>query len=217
MGVILLPPLFEEIIVPTKEITIVGTTSDGYFGTNNSTDYDTVRDELEAAASLMWFSQTNVDIGQGYFSSPPWVYQIWRGALMFLTTSLAGLSIITAKIRIHVSSYVGVAQQDIVVTNGQPTYPHDPVVKEDYDRLLYSGDGGRARYDDLGTPPYFHDIVLNSTGRGWINKAGTTKFFLRASKDVDGTPPTEWEYWRFDAVEHATAANRPRLIVGVPL
>jgi hypothetical protein len=79
-----------------------------------------------------------------------------------------------------------------MIQNGQPTYPHDPVVVGDFSKAFYSGDGGSvASSGVLGGN--WTKIDLNATGLTWIQKgAGNkTKLCVRISRDIAGeAPPT---------------------------
>ena len=77
----------------------------------------------------------------------------------------------------------------MVVQNGQPTYPHDPAVVGDYDKSFYSGDGGRL---DTSLVPIGGSgldnvpLILNLSGRSWINLGGITKLVFRSLGDING-------------------------------
>lgn len=122
-------------------------------------------------------------------------YDISRIALLFDTsdkTSSAG--ILSAKLKLYtLSSFARkIADGDfyLVVQNGQPIYPHDPPVDDDFDKDHYAGNGGQVIINAaIGTLQDLF-IDLTATGQGWITKGGITKFFLRSSKDIDGIKPT---------------------------
>jgi len=84
---------------------------------------------------------------------------------------------------------------DIVVQNGQPTYPHIPVVTGDFLHSHYSGNGGSINTADIGARGY-HDIELTPTGMKWIKGGETTKFCFRSSADIDetGIPTSKTAY-----------------------
>ena len=101
-----------------------------------------------------------------------------------------GETILTASIWVYITNVLASADFDLVVQDGQPTYPSDPMVVGDYDKTHYSGDGGSLARDDM-VEDAWNEIVLNATGIGWIQKgAGNkTKLMLRTSLDIAGTPP----------------------------
>lgn len=75
---------------------------------------------------------------------------------------------------------------DLVIQNGQPTYPHRPVENGDWDTDHYSGVGGYVNKSLVAG--YFY-IPLNATGASWINKGGETKLALRVSREMGASPP----------------------------
>jgi hypothetical protein len=79
----------------------------------------------------------------------------------------------------------------IQIQNGQPTYPHDPVVTGDFDRTHYADDGGSLAKAGITAGAWNH-IDLNAAGLTWIQKgAGNkTKLCLRITTDIAGTSPT---------------------------
>jgi len=76
---------------------------------------------------------------------------------------------------------------EIVVQNGQPTYPHNPFQYGDYYHGHYSGNGGSLSTTQIVDG--YNAISLNSDGLSWINKAGITKLCLRSSRDINSDAP----------------------------
>lgn len=111
-----------------------------------------------------------------------------RAGVFFDTSPLPSDAIIdSAKLTFYIGEDDSSQDFDIVVQNGQPTYPHDPMEVGDYNKANYSDDGGSINTLNITSP---FDIVLNATGISWINKDGTTKLCLRSSRDIAGTAPT---------------------------
>ena len=77
---------------------------------------------------------------------------------------------------------------DIVIQNGQPLYPHQPLIIEDFYYQNYSGNGGSLNTINWKNGSY-NNIVMNKSGIGWINKKGTTKLLLRNSNDIHVIAP----------------------------
>lgn len=75
---------------------------------------------------------------------------------------------------------------DLVIQNGQPTYPHRPVLSGDWYTNHYSGVGG---YVNKSLVDGYFCIPLNDTGASWINKGGETKLALRVSREINADPP----------------------------
>ena len=179
-----------------------------------------------------------IDIGQGNNFSGPYVdgcritYEIDRGLLFFDTSSIpAGATITSAKISLyylqkwikgtdhHNSSpywtYTTGTDFDVVIQDGQPNYPRNPVVNSDYYYANYKNNGGQINTADI-TDVGYYDITLNSNGLAWINKGGITKLSLRSSRDIANIAPsytlvpeekegnhTESESIEFDLEENA--------------
>jgi hypothetical protein len=129
---------------------------------------------------------TSASIGQFYNVS---LYVVMRCPLIFDTASIgADKSIVSASLFVRNSGMAYTTPWNIVVQNGQPDYPHEPIVDSDYDYTKYSGDGGSVAVG--GATDDWLEIVLNETGRGWIEKSGTTKLMLRSSRDIAGSAPS---------------------------
>lgn len=184
-------PLFSMISAPLasaspEEATFYSTTSDGYIQTaNNVENYHDARD---ATVGTVNDNTPEIEIGQS-----AWVgdsYGIYRGFVFFDTSIIPNDATITSA-TLSLYGYWAYLNDnfDVVVQTGGANYPHDPLVAGDYNRAHYSGDGGSfntSTFDNEG----YNDIVLNATGRSWINKQGYTTFCLRSSKDISGTPPS---------------------------
>jgi len=147
-------------------------------------------------------------------------YNIYRAYLYFDTSAIPdSASITAANVSIYGSGDLTTTDFNMTITNGQPTYPHDPLVVGDYDKTNYSGIGGSLNTSSFITTGYTN-ISLNASGISWISLVGTTKLTLRSQKDIDGTAPTGSEYLEFSAYERG-AGYRPYLEVtysssGVP-
>ena len=100
---------------------------------------------------------------------------------------------------------------EVVIQNGQPTYPHMPLQLGDYYYGWYSGIGGSRHTSTMPSSGYWN-ITFNSDGLNWIQKNGITKLCLRSDKDINGVPPTGSEIAVFYAVEQGEA-YAPKLYV----
>jgi hypothetical protein len=161
---------------------------------NRDMDYPTCR-----TAASGWAIYANIQVGQ-YVTIAP-MYYTYRGELIFDTSTIpAGAIISGVKLQLLGQAAVIGAGFNIVVLNGQPDYPHDPVVLGDYDRTLYSGDGGSLSAAAVNIGVY-NDIVLNATGISWINKGGWTKLCIMSSRDISGDAPV------FGNDEYVTLGN----------
>jgi len=154
-----------------------------YSATRNSTglNYAYKSTDLEIGQSTLWWSEGKM-------------YTIGRGYIYFDTRAIPNNATInSAYLRLNVmqvSFYnTSVNNFDLVVQNGQPTYPHMPLTYSDFYRGYYSGNGGSISTNIMHQNSW-SNINLNSTGLGWINKGGYTKLVLRSSRDINGNAPT---------------------------
>ena len=131
-------------------------------------------------------------------------YDIWRSFLIFNTSYIPAGSTINS-VTLYLFPATDVSSTDFLITvqNGQPIYPHDPLVVGDYDKSLYFGNGGNLDTSGLSGVDY-NAITFNATGRGWIQTgAGAeTKLCLRSDRDIVGTVPVGDEYVEFYASEN---------------
>ena len=131
-------------------------------------------------------------------------YDIYRSTLYFDTSNIPDDAIIiSATLKLYGYQDYSYTDFDIVIQNGQPTYPHDPAVVADYNLSLYSGDGGSLSTNGFTVSGY-NSIELSETGLTWINPTGTTKFMLRSSRDISATTPTGTEFVYLHSSEQGT-------------
>ena len=141
-------------------------------------------------------------------------YNVWRAFLYFNTSAIPDdASISSANVSLRGATDYSTTDFNITIQNGQPTYPHDPMVKADYDKSFYgTTDGGS--YNTSGYSTNYMNIPMNSTGISWINTSGWTKLCLRSNRDISGTTPTGYEYVIFWSCECTFGASyRPYLRV----
>jgi len=124
-------------------------------------------------------------------------YQIDRVMFEFDTSALpVTAQIVYARLWFYCLGYTYQQNYILTIMNGQPTYPHDPVVVGDYDKSFYAGNGGAVSTfkfrginpGDFSVPGWAY-IVLSTTGLGYINVGGITKLCVKSDKDISGTPP----------------------------
>lgn len=113
-----------------------------------------------------------------------------RGFLYFDTSALgAGWTITAAILTVYVyaKQFTNAGHADLHIVEG---VQDDPAQANDFgDHLLKVTSGGSIVYADI-VDDAFNDITLNATGRGWINKTGTTKFCVKVSGDIDDLSPS---------------------------
>ena len=124
---------------------------------------------------------------------PPlgWVHMIYRSFLFFDTSVIPqNATIINAYLKGVWSPDLSQIETefDIIIQDGQPTYPHNPLILGDYSKNHYSNNGGSINTQTLKDtlPNVDFSITLNSNGKAWINKGGITKLCLRSSRDIAG-------------------------------
>ncbi len=180
--------------------------------TNPATDLKFDNNYATARTAANAFSTYNaISVGQ-YATNVP-VFYIERGYLYFNTAAIPVAAIITAaKLQLYCDNKFESHAYDIVVLNGQPTYPHNPLVVADYDRTLYAGNGGSIASAALVALAY-NDLILNATGISWINKGGATKFCLQSSRDISGTAPLANENEYANLGNPGVGGHEPKLEV----
>jgi hypothetical protein len=161
-------------------------TYDGRMNGECNGNYNTAWTQAVAAGGV---NQYSIFIGQTpYFS-------IYRSGVYFPTAAaIPDDAVFTAaSLGLYGQTDHSTTDFNIVVTNGQPTYPHNPIVDADYNKTFYAGDGGSLTTAGFTTVGY-NVITLNATGRAWINAASDTKLTLRSDEDIAGSQPADDEY-----------------------
>lgn len=154
-----------------------------------STNYFTAHDATTATVGTGSFT-----VGQWKYST---TYHVNRAVLSFDTSTLDDSCIIqSATLTLRTYLDWSSVNFDIIIKSGMPTYPHNPVVNDDYELALYSGNGGSTNTDTLsGVWDEQQNFVinLNATGLSWIDKTGNTKIALISSLDVAREAPAAYE------------------------
>ena len=191
------------VLDPTE--TFYSATSDGDLR-RSATSYSTVRDYSTGTLSI---SATIFTLGQ-YLTGGN--YLIYRGFVFFDTSNLPDdATIVNATLSLYKYGDQSDNDFDIVVQNGQPTYPREPLVAGDYNRTYYLDNGGSL--DTTAFTSGYNDITLDENAReNWIRKDNTTKLCLRSSNDIDNIAPTGKEYVYIRSSESGSGFQ-PRLTV----
>jgi len=176
------------------------------YGPINEADYVTEHDASEGA-TIMFADGNLYYLGQSFSGL---YYTIYRLFLHFDTSVIDPNAIITSiKLRLCVNSKDYMYRDfDILVRNGQPTYPHLPLETGDYLYSHYSGNGGQINTADMNVSQY-NDITLNAVGKSWINKGGYTKLALICSTDIAYDTPTDVN--RIHITSYTSEPYKPRL------
>jgi hypothetical protein len=174
---------------PDATPAIYSSTSDGYAKTSGSS-YSTIR--AAATADSVYTGYTYANIGQRQFSGSNYVVE--RSYFYFDTSSIPDTAdISSATLYLYGSSDHSATDFNITIQSGAPTYPHDPLVADDFYKDYYSGDGG-SLYTSGFTIYGYNAIPLNSTGLSWLDVTGYTNFCLRSSREIAGTTAVGEEY-----------------------
>jgi len=152
---------------------------------NLDVDYLTCRDAVSCSAVIDSFGYVTI----GQLNIP--LYKCFRGGLMFDTRTIPSNAIIDS-LSLNFTLYYYDSDRDfsLIIQNGQPIYPHEPMLISDYDLTKYSNDGGSFNTALLPTVTNPFSIILNNTGIGWINKSGITKLMIRSSEDINSIVPS---------------------------
>jgi len=181
---------FPVIVDPSQQQnTWMSSTNDGYIYKSSSTSYNTA---WSSGTGTISSSADYITIGQNKgFTFPNPTYYVYRGFLFFNTSSLPiNAYIDNATLSLYKKGDNSTTDFTITIQNGQPTYPHTPLLFGDYNKSYYSGNGG-----GLSTTSFVNgrnNITL--TNHSWIQKGEMTKLCLRSSRDINGTTPTGKEY-----------------------
>lgn len=192
-------------------LTVYSTASDGQIGYAWGA-WATIHDNSGATYTP---STTDTTVMMHASMQPTNVYAIFRGFVFFDTSSLgAGATISAATLSLFGQNQANQSGGDYATTYIVEGVQHDPLVGTDYgDELSKVTSGGSISYASFSIVAY-NDITLNATGRGWINKTGTTKFCTKIGGDFNNTAPTSnyWNYIGFWANEKG-AGYLPKLVV----
>jgi len=167
--------------------------------------------QAAVAADEFYSTQTVMLVGQGILTGP--LFAIYRSFVIFDTSSIPSTSTISsAVISLYCAGDSSATDFDVVLRNGQDTYPHNPLSLDDFNKTFYSGDGGSFNTLGIVTDSYT-DLTLNETGKGWIKKGvdAKTKLALISSRDISATENSGSEYVFFYSDEHAN--YKPKLTV----
>jgi hypothetical protein len=117
-------------------------------------------------------------------------YYVYRVFIIFNTSTLtSSAKIESAKMQlVYAGSMIDRAFK-LIIQNGQPVYPHNPISLSDYNYMYYSGDGGSLSSSSLNSPIW----VLNDDGINWINTSGLTKLVIRSNYDISAGSPSGGE------------------------
>ena len=199
-----------------------------------SSDGSLLMSHKEEYYDLIWNYETGLiltepwlDIGQFKFGVPGDQYWIISRSFVYFDTSSMpdDAVIISATLSIYLYQFINEdSGYDIIIQNGQPTYPHDPLDILDYNRLHYSGNGGSINSIEFNEAKYY-DVIMNDDGKGWINKQGTTKLCLRTSNEISGDDSWNGQCRAYSSengqyllpkltVEYNTPPNKPEIPSG---
>jgi parallel beta-helix repeat protein len=192
---------FPVVIDPTLSVNSLS--NDGYIWKSDRV-YNTA---WSAPIGTVDSSSTYLSIGQKFSSS---FYYIYRGFVLFNTASLPWNAYLEGAIlSLYKKDDFSTTDFNLIIQNGQPTYPHNPLQTPDYNKMLYSGNGG-----SLSTANFVNgrnNITL--TNLNWVNRTGITKLCLRSSRDISGTTPTGNEYVNVYSANAPTTGYVPKLII----
>jgi hypothetical protein len=182
------------------------TTADGYAFLSDA-DYATARTTANAAT----VDNTSTTMGILHvYSSGLTDYEIARGFLYFDTSSLSGLTVISAELKLF---YSGFGENNVdneliqIQYDAGNTYPHIPLVVGDYDESQYTGSGGAVLIAATNL-----SIPLNTAGIAMLNLTGTTKLCLRTTGDINGVTPNGFNSY-FCYTAEAGSGLKPMLTV----
>lgn len=155
--------------------------------TKNGADWGTV----QAATAADSIDNTSGFISVGQQGNGPYPFTLTR-AYIYFDTSMLGSSATITEATLSLYSYASSNPDNnfsIVVQNGQPTYPHDPLALGDFYYAYYLDNGGSIDRENLLADNYNHVYLSENVCENWINKVGVTKFCMRDNNDIDNIEP----------------------------
>jgi len=195
----------------TFEETYVTSSSDGYLIHLDATNYTLVWVAENATSAII----DGIGSSVGQFHNSSLGYYIHRAFVYFDTSSIPDNDTIDiAILKLYCYQDNSGVDFNIIIQNGQPDYPNDPLTVASYDKTFYSGTGGTLSTSDIILHSW-NEIPLSQTAFSWINKTGTTKLCLRSSREINGATPSNdiYEHIVFRAYEWGTSQLAPRLFV----
>ena len=132
-------------------------------------------------------------------SAPPCYYFLFKNVVGFDTSALGlGCKIVSAKLKIYVIDKDADFEDSdkLIIQSGKPDHPHYPLEGGDYSKEFISGNGGEICGGAISDASWI-EIELSSDGISWIDRVGTTKFYLRTLKEIDFIEPTGYELLEF--------------------
>jgi len=185
--------------VSAESKTFYSSASDGFISRSLAPSYSYARDAT--SGNTLFDTSNNITIGQSLVHGQTLdLYYIYRGFVYFDTSQIPSNAVINSAV-LYVyclAKNVDINGFSVVVQNGQPTYPHDPMVVEDYNRNHYSDNGAYVGLGSFYINAY-NSMVLNSNGIGFIQKGlgAKTKLCLRSSNDINNEPIKSSTYGAF--------------------
>lgn len=212
-----------------KEFTIRTTDENNVGRLHNITDKLSAAGYPDASAYIAIRDASTIDhnyiigvnplyVGQlNTYNNNDYWFAIYRATLQFDNDLdiMINAPVEYAQLQLFKVAESGQINYNVVVQNGQPTYPHSPPVATDYNRVNYSGNGGELVNPSGSGWRY---ITLNEDGRSWIDISADVicKLCLRSSRDVDDViPGTSVE--RSPYVNYNPIGYRPTLVIRVTL
>ena len=120
---------------PVAIPTLYSSVSDGHIR-DSGVSYEAVHDSVDGTVE-------SERIYAGQYKYPGTYFEIYRGFVFFDTSDLPDYcTIISATLFLCTAADGSYTDFDVVIQNGQPDYPHDPMMPGDYDKTHYTGNGG---------------------------------------------------------------------------
>lgn len=188
----------EKKLVPYHEWVLIGKEKCGSLRYTWASTYKEARDAVAANEEYIYTVGNAIGQYDNFNPQSPYhYYSIYRLAFQFNTDQEylpPGAPIQYAAIRVKRYDGVPPLKLDfkIIIRDGMPEFPHDPIELTDYYRKWYLGNYGEVLASELPIGE-FADIPINSRGIVRINLEGYTKYMLISSRDMEDWPPYKSE------------------------
>jgi len=156
---------------------------DGYLQNSSST----WADAWAGVSGTVYNDTTGIVVGDWIFFG---THYLRRGFLFFDTSSLPDDAVIESWwISINVTGVTGTGF-NLIVVNGQPTYPHTPLDSYDFNKDYYSVSttSNCTVSADTLTQNVYNNFTASTEG-SWISLTGYTKLCIRTDFDINNQDP----------------------------
>lgn len=187
----------------STQVEITDTVDSGGVGGFNA-DYNTIHNALTGTIDH------NFIPGANYEHPTLARYYVYRGLILFDTSVIPlGSTVLSAYFNFYCVWNYDNDNDSLIIVDGSPIYPTDPIAAGDYNKNNWSGNYGQKDFTEIVQGQWFN---LNFSDVSKIVVGSLTKHGLRSQKDIDADSPPDNTYNMLDAAgpTHASG-NDPKM------